>query len=171
MGMIRRRTCVLGMLAGLMITLVSCEGDRARGLQQIGATIDPDTGMPAAVVYPCPGQAVSAVALWLMNKSGSDRERQLWGVTRSGSAPTSTTRVAVGQTPHGFREDVPLMGQLPSDAGLQFVVQVGGSVTVGFRLSDLRRDGLLVDPAWFGNRRQVTMGRFEQENAKDCRPG
>ena len=168
MTLASRRLSAFVVLAALATTAVACDGDRAVGRQQVGATRDQASGMPSVVVYPCSGQQLSSVTLWLMSKDGNERVRPLWAVSRVADGP-SPARVTAGQVPDGFREDTPLVAAIPSDANVEFVAQLGVQAGVEFRARDLQSDNLVVDPAWFGNKRRVSLDRFNQENAKDCR--
>lgn len=135
----------------------------------MGLTLDATGTKVVIVIRPCPGQSLSEASLWEMNKKGSMRQRQLWGVTATASPAPSPNRLVVGESPEGYRENHALADALPGgDTWLSSDIQLDGLDGFDFRLRDLRKDVLLVDPAWFNNNRYVTADEFERVNAKEC---
>lgn len=166
MRLLRRRPSSL--LVVMLIALTACVGDRGRGLQQLGASMDLSRNVPELFVYECPGQTLTQVSLWLVTKDGATLVSPIWRITRSETS-RSPTQVTVGETPDGFVQDVPFRGLPPINSNLAFVTRLGPEeLSLQFRLPDLRKGQLLVDAAWYHNKRNVSLEEFNRENAKDC---
>jgi len=167
-----RRSLAVGLLLPVLLPLASCvgAGDRARGEQQLAFGLDATSGRVVMVVHPCPGQSLTAATVWSMDNKGEELDRKLWSVTATGAASPGATslRLVVGQAPADFTEDTPLGDDLPAGAPLDATIQLDSEIGRGFRVRDLRKDMLLVDPPWFHNKRYVTSDEFEQVNAKEC---
>lgn len=171
--MVRRRLTVWLLLPVLLLD-ASCigVGDRARGEQQLAFGLDETGAHVVIAVYECAGQSLTGAAVWTYTKDRSARDRRLWSITATGSATAGSgggsRRFVVGQTPDGFTQDTPLTADLPTDVSLDGVLQLDGDLGRDFRVPDLRKGMLLVDAAWFKNRRYVTSDEFDQVNAKEC---
>lgn len=170
--MVRRRLAA-ALLPLVLLPLAACvgAGDRGRGGQQIGLTLDPTGAQVVIVTRACAGQSLTDAAVWQLNKKGSQRQRELWGVTASAAPGGSSQHLVVGQRPEGFTEETALAGALPADSWLEGVIQQGDSVGLRFRVGSLRKDTLFVDPAWFHNHRYVSAEEFEKVNAQECGRG
>jgi hypothetical protein len=135
----------------------------------LSLTFDATGTKVVIVVRPCSGQNLSEASLWEMNEKGSMRQRQLWGVRAAASPVPTPSRLVVGEPPVGYREDPSLAGAVPGgDTWLSGAIQLSSLDSIDFRLRDLRKDMLLVDPAWLQNKRYVSADEFEQVNAAEC---
>jgi hypothetical protein len=157
-----------GCLIALSLGLSACH-DRVAGLQKIGVAVDDQRGLPIIVVYPCPGQTLTQVDLWLLSKSGADRIRLLWRIHRSEGTTISPTKVTAGDVPDGFTQDLALVSPSLAGSNLEFVAQFGPEMEgKDFRMQDLRANDLFVAPEWFGNHSHVSLDQFQRENERDC---
>ncbi|HVL88824.1 MAG TPA: hypothetical protein VM841_01180 [Actinomycetota bacterium] len=78
-------------------------------------TADPSTGLPVLVVAYCPGERVVGVTLREFDADSYAPGRPMWQVWAIGDG-RQLPRIAVGETPAGFRETVAL--DLPSPVEL-----------------------------------------------------
>jgi hypothetical protein len=163
-----RRLWTWACVVAFTLGLVACH-DRVAGLQKVGITLDAQRGLPVMVPFPCSGQTLTQVDLWLLDKSGANRVRLLWRISRVEGTAISPAKVTPGDVPDGYFEDLALLAASLSSENLEFVAQFGREVEgEDFRMEDLRANDLFVSPEWFGNQRHVSLYRFQSENEKDC---
>ena len=160
------RSIVAGLIA---LTLGAC--GLFEDANRLGVSAEGEGDVRAHFV-PCPGQAVTRVALLSQVGSGvhletgddqpgddpEDDEVVIWSVGAAAGSPETTFQMGV--TPPGFTDEIPLVGRPADHSGIAAFVGYrsadGGlaSLQIGFDIDDLESDRILTlsdfkDPATF----------------------
>jgi hypothetical protein len=115
---------------------------------EVGVT--ENDGVPVVLVHKCRGKRVESLQLETRRQADGSGGTVLWHVERdpgpmdedaAGPDEAPVVEVALGQTPEGFRETVPMHSSLPDgDLTAEFRLSTGLSGYKVFEISQLKPD-------------------------------